>query len=162
MLESPDGALVGQSRALEENPPSLALPGGGELRITKLHIDPPRLAPVDSGEVRVACSLWVEGALGTQRLLFHGPDELALRRQSAFGHWRLDPDLPRLRGLASALALRRPPAQVVAWAVGLEGPAEGEVREEYVKDASGRPVRAAARLIVRPSATPGKWSLTVK
>jgi hypothetical protein len=146
LLQTPESALAATKHDLEEHPPALDLGGGGALQLTELRIDPPRLQPMEGGSVQVICALWAEGRLGKARLVFHGPDELRLVRPSIFAAWRLDPELPRLRSVARALLERSPPSPVAVWQVGVDGPAEAEVREEYQKDAAGRPLRAASRL----------------
>ncbi len=159
LLQSPDVALVELVRALEAAPPELPLYGGKKLKLVKLRVDPPTLAPSDGGEVRVSCGIWAEGSLGAARVLFHGPDDLVLRRPDWFSPWQLQPALPRLRGVALALAARVPPSGVSEWAVGLSDPSSGEAREQYTALPSGRPARAAGRLALIRAAD-GRWVLS--
>ena len=154
LLMGPEAGAASAAEELEAAAPALDL---GGLKLSRLRVEPPRLAPGDSATVPVHASLWAEGTLGGARFLFHGPEELELRRGGLFGRWRFGPDLPRMRGIAAALLRRRPPAQVTAWAVGVQDARGAEIREEYAKDASGRPVLAARRLLARRS--DGPWSL---
>jgi len=160
LLQPPMAALAELAQRLESAPPALPVAGGPELKLSKLHLEPPRLAPEERGSVRVDAVIWAEGQVGGARLVFHGPDELALSRASVFARWQLDPALPNLRSIAALLARRQAPLPVAAWAVGLTDQREAEIREEYARDGAGRPVRAAQRLFARRAARGEPWELS--
>jgi hypothetical protein len=153
LIESPEAAIAATSAELEAK-----LPRQGQLELTRLRFEPPRLAYGDHGEVLVNALLWAEGTLAGKKVVFHGGETLVMTR-SMWGGWALRQELPRLAAVADALAARRPPAPVAQWAVGLSDASSGEVREEYQRDAAGRPVRAAARLAIQRSAE-GRWTVT--
>lgn len=162
LLLPPDAALVDETARLEALPPSLPLSSGtkpGALRLTRLRFERPRVAPSDGGAFRVDAVIWAEGRIEEAGLVFHGPEVLPLVRPGFFGAWRLEPAFPNLRSLAALLAARSPPDKVAAWQVGLVEQNEAEVREQYVKDASDRPVRAANSFTVRRPSTALPWSV---
>ena len=158
LLQSPGSALDEACKRLEAAPPVLDLGGGRRLSLRKLQLEPSRLPPSEGGVITVHALLWAEGRLGGASLSFHGPDRLALKRPAPWAAYATSADLPNLRGLAAALADRTPPAAVSAWQVGLVEQAEATVREEYVKDVTGRPVRAAEALIFRRDTATGGWT----
>lgn len=156
-LQAPDAAFAEESARLESDPPAL-----GPLKLLRLRIDPPRMAPEERGAIDVSALIWAETQLGGSRLVFHGPDHFGLRRDGPFGRWKLHPDLPHLRSIASALQAAARPADVAAWQVGLVEQTEAAVREEYAKDASGRPLRAAAEFTLRRASAAQPWTLSAK
>jgi hypothetical protein len=156
-LQAPDAAFAEESARLENDPPAL-----GPLKLTRLRIDPPRMAPEERGGIDVSAMIWAEAAVGTARLVFHGPDHFGLRRDGALGRWKLHPELPHLRSIAAALQSSRRPANVSVWQVGLVEQTEAAVREEYVKDAAGRPVRAAVQFTLRRPSAALPWTVSAE
>jgi hypothetical protein len=156
-LQGPDTAFAEESARLEKDPPML-----GPVQLTRLRIDPPRMAPEERGGIDVSAMIWAEAAVGAARLVFHGSDHFGLRRDGALGWWKLHPDLPHLRSIAGALQSSRRPAGVALWQVGLVEQTEAAVREEYVKDAAGRPVRAAAQFTLRRASTALPWTVSAE
>ena len=159
LLQSPGAALDEACRRLEAAPPALALGAGRSLSLRKLQIEPSRLPPLEGGVLSVSAMLWAEGRIGEAALSFHGPDRLELKRPTPWAAFAVVDGLPNLRGLAAALADRAPPAAVASWQVALVEQAEAKVREEYVKDGDGRPIRAAESLILRRAAAGSGWTV---